>query len=55
MPKAAPMSNRASAAGSKTDLMQAKPEPISDSSSAFVIAYLRREKSYCATAVKRDE
>ena len=38
-------------AGSKTDPLLAKAEPINDSGSASVITYLRKGKSYCAAAI----
>ena len=42
-------------AGSKTDPLLAKAEPISDGGSTSVITYLRREKSYCAAAIAAGE
>jgi len=46
------MSNRA---GSKTDPLLAKAEPISDGGSTSGITELRRGKSYCATAIAARE
>ena len=42
-------------AGSKTDPLLAKAEPISDGGSASVITYLRKGKSYCAAAIAAGE
>ena len=43
-------------AGSKTDPLLAKAEPIStQSGSASGIMYLRRERSYCAAAIAAGE
>ena len=38
-------------AGSKTDPLLAKAEPISDAGSISVITYLRKGKKHCAAAV----
>jgi len=42
-------------AGSTTDPLLAKAEPISDSGSASVITQLRRGKTCCGTAVEGEE
>jgi len=42
-------------ASSKTDLLLAKAEPLSDSGSASVITYVRRGKTCSEVAIEREE
>jgi len=52
--EASTMPNRANATGSKTDQLLAKAKPLSNVGSPSVMTYLRRGKSCCGTAVKRE-
>jgi len=55
LPEASPVSDRANATGSKTDLSLAKAEPTSNCGSASGIIYFRRGKNCCAIAAGKEE
>jgi len=54
LPEASPLLDPMSD-GSKTDLLLAEAEPISDGGSTSGITDLRREKNCCRTADRREE